>query len=34
MTTAIALTYFAGFVGFVSTMALVYGRKARPDLSA
>lgn len=34
MTTAVALTYFAGFAGFVSTMALVYGRKARPDLSA
>lgn len=34
MTTAIALTYFAGFVGFVTTMAAIYGRKARPDLSA
>lgn len=29
MTTTIALAYFAGFAGFVSTMALIYGRKAR-----
>ena len=34
MTPAIALAYFAGCAGVVSTMALVYGRKARPDLSA
>jgi hypothetical protein len=29
MTTAIALTYFAGVAGFVATMATIYGRKAR-----
>jgi len=29
MTTAVALAYFAGFAGFVSTMAAIYGRKAR-----
>lgn len=28
MTTAIALTYFAGFAGFVATMAALYARRA------
>jgi len=27
--TLIAISYFAGFAGFVSTMAAIYGRKAR-----
>ncbi len=29
MTTLIALSYFAGFVGFIAAAAAVYGRKAR-----